>query len=133
MSQTNLSRARYYIALFNDPQASRAALAEFLAPGIVYIEMPNRLSPAGSTSNREQMLSGLAQGQEILSEQRYTIVNAIDGGATVVLEVAWTGTLRRGFGELAAGTTLRAQIAMVLEFVDGQIVSQRNYDAYDPF
>ena len=34
---------------------------------------------------------------------------------------------------LAAGSEMRAFVAMFLTFRDGEIVSQRNYDCYLPF
>jgi ketosteroid isomerase-like protein len=48
------------------------------------------------------------------------------------LEVLWQGRLAQGFGSVAAGTALRARIAMFITFAAGKIVHQRNYDAYDP-
>jgi ketosteroid isomerase-like protein len=49
-------------------------------------------------------------------------------GNTVALEVVWTGELAIPFGTLTAGSELRAHSAMFMEFRDGKIVAQRNYD-----
>jgi ketosteroid isomerase-like protein len=47
--------------------------------------------------------------------------------------VSRTGTVARGFGALQPGDTMRAHFAVFLEIRGGRIVSQRNYDCFDPF
>jgi len=132
MTITNLEIAQSYIALFNDPAAEPAQFDSFLAPDVVYEEMPNLLSPQGSTRGRDEMLAGIAQGKKLLSEQAYHIERAVSDGDVVALQVKWQGKLAVGFGAVAAGTVLQARIAMFITFAAGQIVHQRNYDAYDP-
>jgi ketosteroid isomerase-like protein len=132
MTKTNLEIAKSYIALFDNPQAEPEQFKTFLAPDVVYEEMPNLLSPEGSTRNRDEMLAGIVQGKDLLSEQDYRIHRAVGEKDVVALEVQWQGKLAVGFGDVAAGTVLRARIAMFITFAAGQIVHQRNYDAYDP-
>ncbi|MFJ2770774.1 hypothetical protein [Streptomyces sp. NPDC087300] len=60
------------------------------------------------------------------------MVNAVAAGEQVALEVTWAGTLAVAMGELPVGHVLRARIAVFLEFRDGRILAQRNYDCYDP-
>ena len=128
---TNLEIATQYINLFNDPSAHPELFAAFLAPDVMYEEMPNLLSPKGSRRNREEMLVGIEQGKKLLSEQDYRITRSICQGDVVALEVQWQGRLAAGFGHVAAGTLLRARIAMFITLAAGKIVHQRNYDAYD--
>ncbi|MEU5049278.1 hypothetical protein [Streptomyces sp. NPDC021096] len=52
-------------------------------------------------------------------------------GDQVALEVTWTGTLAVPLGDLPAGHVLRAHIAVFLEFREGKIRAQRNYDCYE--
>lgn len=132
MPTTNLEIAEAYIALFNDPAASPESFAALLSPNIVYEEMPNLLAPKGSKRNREEMLEGVERGKELLSEQVYRIDRAVCQDDVVALEVQWQGKLAATFGNVAAGTLLRARIAMFMTIADGKIVHQRNYDAYDP-
>ena len=54
-------------------------------------------------------------------------------GDRVSVEVLWTGTLALAFGALAVGSQMRAHSAMFFEFKDGKIVSQRNYDCFEPW
>jgi hypothetical protein len=49
------------------------------------------------------------------------------------VEVLWIGKLAVPFGNLAAGSEIRAHSAMFFEFKDREIVSQRNYDCFEPW
>lgn len=51
----------------------------------------------------------------------------------MALEVLWTGTLAVPFGSIPAGGTMSAHFAVFLDFRDGKIVAQRNYDCFDPW
>lgn len=135
MSETinsNLDKAKAYIGLFNDGTAVAAQFLPFWHEDIQFRELPNLIAPQGSHRNREVMAAGIAQGAQILSRQQYSILNTLEAGNTVVLEVAWEGDLAVPFGAVQAGATLRAHIAMFLEFADGRITRQRNYDCYEP-
>ena len=59
------------------------------------------------------------------------MINTVASGAQVALEVKWCGTLAVSLGDLTAGQVLRAHIAAYLEFRDGKIITQRNYDCYE--
>ena len=49
------------------------------------------------------------------------------------LEVLWVGVLKVPVGSLEAGAEMRAHFAVFLEFRDGLIYRQRNYDGFEPF
>jgi ketosteroid isomerase-like protein len=68
-----------------------------------------------------------------MSHQVYAVVNELPCGDTVVLEVLWSGTPAIPLGSLPAGGEMRARFAVFLEFRDGKIVRQRNYDCFDPW
>ena len=68
-----------------------------------------------------------------MSSQSYTIFHETDAGNLVILEVLWEGTLAVSFQSLLPGTTIRAHFAIFLEFRNGKIIEQRNYDCFDPF
>jgi len=67
-----------------------------------------------------------------MTRQKYEIKNELSSGDTVALELVWTGTLAVPFQSQPAGTQMRAHFAAFLQFKDGKIVAQRNYDCYDP-
>jgi ketosteroid isomerase-like protein len=50
-----------------------------------------------------------------------------------MLEVIWTGTLAVPMATLAAGAEMRAHFAVFLDFRDGKIAAQHNYDCFDPW
>jgi ketosteroid isomerase-like protein len=47
--------------------------------------------------------------------------------------VLWVGTLAVSLGAIPAGGEMRAHFAVFLEFRDGRIHRQRNYDCFEPF
>jgi ketosteroid isomerase-like protein len=67
------------------------------------------------------------------SAERFELFNAVASGPHVALEVVWTGTVRVAAGPFAAGQALRARFAVFMEFRDGRISRQRNYDCFDPW
>jgi ketosteroid isomerase-like protein len=69
----------------------------------------------------------------VLREQRYDVRGVMEEGDRVALEVLWTGVLAIPVSTLAAGAEMRAHFAMFLEFRDGKIYRQRNYDCYEPW
>src|SRR4030095_13866465 len=103
------------------------------APDVVQEEFPNRLMPNGATRNLQALKEGRARGQALLASEHFEVLNAIASGEQVALEVVWTATIRQAAGPFAAGQTLSARFAIFMEFRDGLIVRQRNYDCFDPW
>ncbi len=68
-----------------------------------------------------------------MSAQRYELLHAVTSGDDVALEVRWTGTLAVPVGGLPTDGEMRARFAVFLEFRDGRIRRQRNYDCFDPW
>jgi ketosteroid isomerase-like protein len=128
----NVMTARRYLAAIGQ-FAQGDALAAFFTPDVCYEELPNRLKPAGARSDLIGLLAAAARGAQILTSQRYEIEGAVAMGDRVALEVRWTGTLAVPIGTLAAGSEMTARSAMFLEFREGKIAAQRNYDCFDPF
>jgi hypothetical protein len=132
VEQANLAAARRYIQLVE----SFAQPVEFegvLHPKIQHQEFPNLIMKNGSKRDYATMIAGPQQGRKILTANRFEIVNAIAAGDWVTLEIVWTGTLAIPFGAMAPGDELKAYIATILQFQDGLIVTQHQYDCYEPF
>lgn len=129
---TNLDTAHRYLQALEAGEAGEA-LARFFHPEVSQREYPNRLNPSGTTSDLKTLLRRSEQGRQVLSSQRYAVRHAQAEGDSVALEFDWSGTLARPVAALPAGATLRASCAMFLTFRDGRIVSQRNYDCFEPF
>jgi ketosteroid isomerase-like protein len=117
---TNIDIARRYLALLVDPASTADHLDTVLAPEIIVEEAPNLIAPAGRKRDHKAIREGFA------------LESAVESGDRVILEVRWRGVLAQGFGQVAAGTEMRARCAMFLAFRDGKLVSQRNYDCYEP-
>jgi len=133
MSESNnVAAARAYLTAI-EQGATGDKLAAFFSDDVVQEEFPNRLVPNGATRNLAQILEGAERGQAILSSQRYEVLNAIESGEAVGLEVQWTGTMAIAVAGLPAGGQMRARFAVFLEYSDGKIVRQHNYDCFDPW
>lgn len=96
-------------------------------------EFPNRLRPNGATGDLQAIKQARARGRGLLKAERFELVNAVAGDGKVAMEVIWTGTVRDAAGPFTAGQSLRARFALFMEFRDGRIVRQRNYDCFDPW
>jgi ketosteroid isomerase-like protein len=128
----NLELAHRYLALLQR-KAGAPEFEELFAPEFKHREFPNRLNPEGRSLNRAQLLAGVEKAARILIEQHYGVRHAIVQGDDLALEVAWSGSFNIAFGNTPAGQPLRASFGMFLSFKDGKIVSQRNYDCFEPF
>ncbi|MBI5876379.1 MAG: nuclear transport factor 2 family protein [Chloroflexi bacterium] len=129
---SNLELVRRYLAAI-EHGAEGELLAAFFTPDVVFEEKPNRLAPNGSQQDLSAMQAAAARGKRVIAAQRYEIQNALASGDQVALEVVWSGILAIPFGTLPAGGSLRAHFAIFLEFRDGRIARQRNYDCFEPW
>jgi ketosteroid isomerase-like protein len=127
-----LALTRRYLAAI-EAGATGAELAAFYTADVVQEEFPNRLVPQGARRDLPAILDGALRGQRVLRGQRYEIQQALVQDNHVALEVVWIGTLEVPIGSLPAGGEMRARFALFLEFRDGRIAAQRNYDCFDPF
>ena len=131
-SFSNVKTARQYLKALEEG-ATGEALARFFDPEIQQIEFPNRLNPKGTQRGLSELLAAAEQGRKVMASQSYTIVRELVAGTRVVLEVVWEGTLAVPSQSLPSGATLRAHFAAFLDFRDGKIIAQRNYDCFYPF
>ena len=127
-----LEVAKQYLSRLSDG-AGPEELDSFFAPDVIHEEFPNRLRPNGAAGNLQAMKEARARGLALLKAERFELVNAVAGDDQVAMEVIWTGTVRDAAGPFAAGQALRARFALFMEFRDGRIVRQRNYDCFDPW
>ncbi|MGW1073140.1 nuclear transport factor 2 family protein [Streptomyces sp. NPDC002537] len=112
--------------------ASSEELAEFLHEDVKHREFPNALFPDGVVRDRDAMLAASERGRATLAHQQFEVLNAVAVGDQVAMEVFWTGTFTAAFAAAPWGeSVLYAHIATFLEFRDGKIVAQRNYDCYE--
>ncbi|MFJ9472185.1 nuclear transport factor 2 family protein [Streptomyces caniferus] len=111
--------------------ASGEELAAFFHPDAQHRELPNTLFPDGVDRDVAGLDEAAQAGRQRIREQTFEVINAVAAEGQVALEVRWSGTLAVPLGKLPAGYVLRAHIATFLEFRDGKIAAQRNYDCYE--
>jgi len=131
-SAANEERARAYLRAIEN-RASEEELAAFFASGVVLEQFPNRLVPKLVQSTLADMMRESARGKKSVSKQTYEVQNAVASGDWVALQVKWEGVLSMPVAGLEAGATMRAWFAMFLQFREGKIVHQSNYDCFEPW
>lgn len=131
-AETNLEIAKRYLATI-EQGAAPEALAAIFHPDVVQEEFPNRLIPNGARRNLADLLEASRRGKNVMCRQSYEVVNSVSEGDRVSLEVLWTGVLAVPYGSIPVGGEMRAHFAVFLDFRDGKIVGQRNYDCFDPW
>lgn len=127
----NLAVARRYVKAV-ESGATGEELAQFFAPEVVLQIFPSRFFPRGSRDDLAGIRAAADRGNKVMSSQKYKIRNEVANGDTVALEIDWTGTLAVPFQSISKGGQMRAHFAAFLQFKGGKIVSQRNYDCYEP-
>jgi ketosteroid isomerase-like protein len=132
MTSSNTARARQYLEAFEAGE-SVDKIFEFYAPDVVIQEFPNRIAQQGRTRRAADVRAAYEQGRKIMRSQAYRVQRAVESGEEVAIELEWSGVLAVPVMGLAAGSEMKAFVAMFLSFRDGKIVSQRNYDCYPPF
>ncbi len=125
-------KARAYIAAV-EGGAAGDDLAAFYHPDVVQHEFPNRLVPSGAQRELADILRGAESGSKLMDRQIYDIHTVTEVGDRVILEYTWTGYPSTPVGTVRPGEPMRARICQVIEYEDGLIIRQRNYDCFEPF
>lgn len=114
-------------------QGNLEAVLSCYAPDAVQVEWPNRLKSKGDRRAIGQLSADFEKGKGLLAKQSYEILHAVESEGYAVVEVLWTGTLAVAVGKLAAGADMVAHSSIAFDFKDELIISQRNYDCFEPF
>ena len=128
----NLAIARRYLEAL-ESGAEGSALADFFTKDVVQEEFPNRLSPIGAHRDLSALLDAAKKGKRTLRAQKYDILNSIVDGDSIALEIVWRGYLAQPVDTLPADSEMRAHLSVWLEFRDGKIARQHNYECFDPW
>lgn len=132
----NLETARRYLAAIEAQtggEGDPSSVYAFFTPDVLQEEFPNRIVPEGARRDLDAMREAGKRGRKVMRSQRYEVRAAYAMGDTVILETLWVGTLAVPIGTLPEGGEMRAHFAVFLEFRDGRIHRQRNYDCFEPF
>jgi ketosteroid isomerase-like protein len=126
----HLALVREYIGALERGDVGEA-LRRFFTPDFQQIEYPNRLNPGGQQSDLAATIERSERGRSLMQSQRYHITNAVSDQDSVAVEVEWTGVLAKQVPGLPA--EMKAHFAFFLDFRDGKIARQRNYDSFEPW
>lgn len=132
MNDDLLELARRYLRAIEDA-APAEEMRQFFDENVIQDEFPNRFVPEGARRDLAGLMEAGARGRAVVESQRYEILNAVVASPWVALEVAWSAKLKVAVGSLPVGGTMRARFGVFIEFRDGRIIAQRNYDCFDPF
>jgi ketosteroid isomerase-like protein len=105
----------------------------FYHRNIQQIEFPNAITKETTARNFDDIVTAAAKGSKVLSKEEYKVCRLYSVENTVIVEVFWTGTLAIPLGSIPVGGKMTAHFAQFIEFLDGKIIRQRNYDCFDPF
>ena len=130
-SLTNFQKVELYLKSIENGDS--APISDLFSPDAVVEQLPNRIYPNGLRTGVARMAEAFEKGRKLLSSQSYEIKNAVAEGDRLSVEVLWTGTLAISFGSLTAGAQMCAHSAMFFEFQAGKIITQRNYDCFEPW
>jgi ketosteroid isomerase-like protein len=130
--QENLNVVRAYLLALG-LGAVGEQLRDFFCDDAIQVELPNRLNPAGGSSDLATLVKRSVQGKQFLQSQRYDVVSEMAEGERVAVEAIWTGVTALAVGNFTEGQEIRAHFAMFFTFRDGKILSQRNYDCFEPW
>jgi ketosteroid isomerase-like protein len=132
MESANVRHAKQYLQAVASMEPFEK-VTEFYAPDVVVQEFPNRIAQQGRVRRAGDLRGAYEQGKKIMRSQRYDVRRIVESGDEVAVELEWAGVLAVSVMNLAAGSEMKAFVAMFLTFRDGKITSQRNYDCYPPF
>ncbi len=123
---------RDYLKALENGEAGDS-LGRFFNENAIQIEFPNKLNPAGGKSDLATIKRRSEEGKKLLKKQSYTIISETADGDNVAVEAEWRGTLAIPVSNLAAGDEMKAYFALFFTFENGRILSQRNYDCFEPW
>ena len=93
---------------------------------------PISSTPVGARATSRRCSASVAHGRQLLTAQRFEIVDHVVAGDTVATRVVWTGTPAVDAPPFRAGSCLKADGFMYFTLRDGRIAHQENYDCFHP-
>ncbi len=94
---------------------------EFYTPDVRWVEAPTRFSPEGRSGGRAELDAAATGVSALLSERRYTLVDAFAVADRVAAEYLWEATYR------ADGRRLRIRMATLYRLRDGRFAELHEY------
>jgi ketosteroid isomerase-like protein len=98
-----------------------AVFDEFYAPDVRWVEAPTPFYPEGRTGGRRELADAAERVSALLTERRYTLVDAFTVADRLAAEYVWEATFR------ADGRRLRIPMVTLYQLRDGRFVELHEY------
>ncbi len=131
-SSPHLATIRAYLDAI-ERRAPFEEIAGFYTDDVVQQEFPNRFVPEGATRGPKELGEAAERGRKVIVSEKYEILHSVGEGASLALELQWTGVLAIPVGKLKAGEPMKARFGVFFTMRDGKIARQHNYDCFDAF
>jgi hypothetical protein len=128
-----LSLAKQHLQDIADGKSGEELIAQYFLKEASLKELPNKLNVNGSTSDYNELIERSKKGKHIVMQQSFSVLHEHLAGNVVILEVLWKGVFTIPIGNTKPGGDITAHCALVMEFENGKIIKQRNYDCFEPF
>lgn len=133
MAEEHIRIVKKFLSALEQFCDQEEVFAEVLHPEFQQKEFPNLLNKSGQESDFYHAVERAGKAKNILSRQVYQITNIVSDADQIVAELRWEGWMAIDAGPLKQGQKVTAYICVVIEFKDGKIYRQRNYDCFDSF
>ncbi|MBL0217930.1 MAG: nuclear transport factor 2 family protein [Myxococcales bacterium] len=90
---------------------------------IEVVEHPNKLNPTGKRYDKAALRAAGERGKALLASEHYAIRSMIVEGERAAVMTVWTGIVNDG-------RQLTAQICSIIEFRDGKVWRQEQFDCF---
>ena len=128
----NIETAKRYLREIEDG-AGFDVISSFFTTDMVQHEYPNQFMPSRRRARTRTIARSGRTWRRVVASQRYEVRNIVASGDWVALEVTWSAVLKVPVGSIPEGGEMRANFGVFLQFRDGKIARQNNYDCFDPF
>lgn len=128
-----LQMVKRYFSLLENFSTNPSDFSDILHPEFSQREFPNALNKNGQISDRADIFRRAELGKKMMRAQSFEISKIVEQTDSAVVECLWNGTMAIDAGPLKNGQQLKAFFCIVLDFKDGKIHRQRNYDCFEPF
>jgi ketosteroid isomerase-like protein len=98
-----------------------AVFDEFYAPDVRWVEAPTAFYPEGRAGGRPELTAAAERVSALLTERRYTLVDAFAAADRVAAEYVWEARFR------ADGRRLRIPMVTLYRLHDGRVVELHEY------
>jgi ketosteroid isomerase-like protein len=119
--------ARGYLTALSEGHGPEA-IARFFSEDAIQELLPSPLNPRGARRSRTSIARAREKSLALFPAETNDLRGASGGGSKVALEVLWSGVAAADRPAFGRGQEVESHSAVFLEFRDGLIVRQRNYD-----